>query len=131
VILLYPTIKTLQTLARYDSVDAALANARSERALPAAAPRAAASRSGPTILFWGDYAYAEVGKLDPDGTGKASCEIVRASASPPRSGSQHRIRHDDRPGNDTYPLGDATTGTALIIPGPKPYRCDRGSGSIC
>ncbi len=63
--LLYPTIKTLQTLTQFKTVDEALAYARADRAMPAMTPRAAASRSGPATLFWGDYAYAEVGKLDP------------------------------------------------------------------
>jgi glyoxylase-like metal-dependent hydrolase (beta-lactamase superfamily II)/8-oxo-dGTP pyrophosphatase MutT (NUDIX family) len=122
VTLLYPTIKTLQMLARFDSVDAALAYARSDRPLAAMTPRAATSRSGPTTLFWGDYAYAEVGKLDPDATGTASCEIVPGEVvrlSP-------RVRRITAPnpgmmtgpGTNTYLLGDAATGIAVIDPGP-------------
>lgn len=120
--LLYPTLKTLQTLARFKAVDEALAHARSDRAMPAMAPRAATSRTGRTTLFWGDYAYAEVGKLDPDGTGAASCEIV--PGKPVRlSPRVRRITAPNPgmmtgPGTNTYLLGDASTGVAVIDPGP-------------
>ena len=120
--LLYPTIKTLQTLARFKAVDEAIAYARGDRAMPAMTPRAATSRSGPITLFWGDYAYAEIGKLDREGTGAASCEIV--------SGQSVRLAPRTRritapnpgmmtgPGTNTYLLGDAATGVAVIDPGP-------------
>jgi glyoxylase-like metal-dependent hydrolase (beta-lactamase superfamily II)/8-oxo-dGTP pyrophosphatase MutT (NUDIX family) len=122
VLLLYPTIKTLQTLARFQTVDEALAYARSDRALPAMTARAATSRAGPVTLFWGDYAYAEVGKLDLEGTGLASCEIVPGTAVR-LSPCVQRITATNPgmmtgPGTNTYLLGDANTGVAVIDPGP-------------
>ena len=122
VTLLYPTTKTLQALAQFKTVDEALAYARTPRALPAMTPRAAMSSSGPTTLFWGDYAYAEAAKLDPDGTGAASCEIVPGKCVR-LSPSVRRITAPNPgmmtgPGTNTYLLGDATTGVAVIDPGP-------------
>jgi len=120
--LLYPTIKTLQALARFRKVDEALAFARSDRAMPAMIPRAATSRAGPVTLFWGDYAYAEVGKLDPDGAGTARCEIapgevVRLSPRVRRITAPNPGMMTG-PGTNTYLLGDAATGIAVIDPGP-------------
>jgi len=92
--LLYPTIKTLQLLGRFETVDAALAYARTDREMPSMVPRAATSRAGPTTLFWGDYAYAEVGKLDPAGSGMANSEIVPRSSS--RSADSVRSRSGAR-----------------------------------
>ena len=120
--LLYPTIKTLQTLAQFRTVNEALEYARTDRTMPAMTPRTATSRSGPTTLFWGDYAYAEVGKLDPDGTGTARCEIV--PGQPVRLSPRiRRITAPNAgmmtgPGTNTYLLGDATAGIAVIDPGP-------------
>jgi glyoxylase-like metal-dependent hydrolase (beta-lactamase superfamily II)/8-oxo-dGTP pyrophosphatase MutT (NUDIX family) len=120
--LLYPTIKTLETLARFRRVDEVLAYARSERALPPMAPRTAASRDGPRCLFPGDFAYAEIGKLDPEGAGTASCEIVPGVAVR-LSARVRRVTAPNPgmmtgPGTNTYLLGDASTGVAVIDPGP-------------
>ena len=120
--LLYPTIKTLQALEHFRTVDEALAYARTDRVSPAMTPRAAMSRAGATTLFWGDYAYAEVGKLDPDGKAMASCEIVPGTVV----GLSPRVRRITAPnpgmmtgpGTNTYLLGNASTGIAVIDPGP-------------
>ena len=120
--LLFPTIKTLETLARFGRVADAMDYARSPRPMPAMAPRTAVGRQGPKLLVPGDYAYAEVGKLDPEGQGTASYEIVPGTIvqiaprirrlTAPNPGAM------TGPGTNTYLLGDAESGIAVIDPGP-------------
>ncbi len=120
--LLFPTIKTLEVLARFGRVDDAMDYARSPRPMPPMAPRSAVGRQGPKLLVPGDHAYAEIGKLDPDGNGTASYEIVPGTVvqlaprirrlTAPNPGAM------TGPGTNTYLLGDAESGIAVIDPGP-------------
>jgi len=120
--LLYPTIKALELLARFRRVEEVLAYARSERAMPAMPPRRALRRDGRQLLFAGDYAYAEVAKLDPEGAGTASCEIVPGVAVRLSQRVQRVTAPNPGmltgPGTNTYLLGDAATGVTVIDPGP-------------
>jgi glyoxylase-like metal-dependent hydrolase (beta-lactamase superfamily II) len=120
--LMFPTMKTLELLAKFARVADALDYAHTPRAMPPMAPRTATGRDGPKLLVPGDYAYAEVGKLDPEGKGTAAYEIlpgvpvqiapriVRLTA--PNPGMM------TGPGTNTYLLGDAASGIAVIDPGP-------------
>jgi glyoxylase-like metal-dependent hydrolase (beta-lactamase superfamily II)/8-oxo-dGTP pyrophosphatase MutT (NUDIX family) len=120
--LMFPTLKTLELLAKFDRVADALDYAHTPRAMPPMSPRLASGRDGPKLLVPGDYAYAEIGKLDPEGKGDASYEIlpgvpvriapriVRLTA--PNPGMM------TGPGTNTYLLGDASSGIAVIDPGP-------------
>lgn len=120
--LMFPTLKTLELLAKFDRVADALDYAHTPRAMPPMSPRLAYGRDGPKLLVPGDYAYAEVGKLDPDGTGAAAYEIlpgVPVRIAPrilrltaPNPGVM------TGPGTNTYLLGDAASGVAVIDPGP-------------
>ncbi len=119
--LVFPTIKTLESIARFDRAAALMQFARSPRAMPAMAPRTASTREGRKLLVPGDYAYAEVGRLDPEGRGTVAGEIV--------AGVVVRLSEDVRritapnpgfmtgPGTNTYLLG-AGGDIALIDPGP-------------
>jgi glyoxylase-like metal-dependent hydrolase (beta-lactamase superfamily II)/8-oxo-dGTP pyrophosphatase MutT (NUDIX family) len=120
--LLFPTIKTLELLAGFGRVADALDYARTPRPMPPMSPRLATGRDGPRLLVPGDYAYAEVDKLDPEGKGAAAYEILPGVAvriaprivrlTAPNPGVM------TGPGTNTYLLGDAQSGIAVIDPGP-------------
>ncbi len=120
--LVFPTIKTLESIARFDTAAALMEFARSPRAMPVMAPRTANSREGKKLLVPGDYAYAEVGRLDPEGSGSASCEIV-PGATVQLSPKIRRITAPNPgfmtgPGTNTYLLGVGGD-IAVIDPGPE------------
>ena len=119
--MVFPTIKTLESLARFPRVEDLMAFARSPRNMPVMAPRAAMGRKGAKLLVPGDYAYAEVGRLDPGGRGTAAADIV-PGAVVRLSDRVRRITapnpgHMTGPGTNTYLLG-AGEDIALIDPGP-------------
>lgn len=121
--LMFPTVKTLESLTRFARVEDMLEFARSPRSRPIMAPRAAVALDGSQrTLVPGDFAYAEVKKLDPDNKGQVWCDIkpgrpveiasqvVRVTA--PNPGMM------TGPGTNTYLIGNAETGIAVIDPGP-------------
>ena len=119
--LVFPTIKTLESIAGFDTAAALLAFARSPRKMPTMAPRTANSAEGKKLLVPGDYAYAEVGRLDPGGRGSASCEIVPGTVVQ-LSPKVRRITAPNPgfmtgPGTNAYLLG-AGEDIAVIDPGP-------------
>jgi len=119
--LVFPTIKTLESIAGFATAAALMAFARSPRKMPTMAPRSASSREGRKLLVPGDYAYAEVGKLDPECRGTASCEIIPGNTVR-LSSRVRRITAPNPgfmtgPGTNTYLLGDGGD-VAVIDPGP-------------
>lgn len=75
--LVFPTIKTLERLAPLHDTGALMAHTRSQPSIPAIHPRPARAQDGSMRrLIPGDHAYAEIGKLDPEGSGIASADIV-------------------------------------------------------
>ncbi|HEY5293078.1 MAG TPA: MBL fold metallo-hydrolase [Burkholderiales bacterium] len=120
-ILVFPTIKTLESIARFETAAALMDYARSPRKMPTMAPRVASSREGKKLLVPGDYAYAEVGRLDPEGLGTAACEIIPGTTVQ-LSPRVRRITAPNPgfmtgPGTNTYLVG-AGGDIAVIDPGP-------------
>jgi glyoxylase-like metal-dependent hydrolase (beta-lactamase superfamily II)/8-oxo-dGTP pyrophosphatase MutT (NUDIX family) len=119
--LVFPTIKTLESIAGFSTAAALMEFARSPRTMPTMAPRAATTREGRKILVPGDYAYAEIGRLDPEGKGTAAGEIIPGAVvqlwdkvrriTAPNPGFM------TGPGTNTYLLG-AGGDIAVIDPGP-------------
>ncbi len=120
--IMFPTLKTLESISKMRDVAAALEYARSPRPMPAMHPRVAVGKDGKKILVPGDYAYAEVGKLDPEQKVTASYEIIPGT---PVALSDQMMRLTapnpsvmTGPGTNCYIVGDESSGVAVIDPGP-------------
>ena len=119
--MVFPTIKTLESMARFAKVEDLMDFARSPRDMPVMAPRAATGREGKKLLVPSDYAYAEVGRLDPQGKGTAAADIVSGTVVR-LSDKVRRIAAPNQgdmtgPGTNSYLIG-AGGDIALIDPGP-------------
>jgi glyoxylase-like metal-dependent hydrolase (beta-lactamase superfamily II)/8-oxo-dGTP pyrophosphatase MutT (NUDIX family) len=120
--LLPVTRRTLQELARFGNAEAALEEARSRREIRLTMPRIASGATGQRILLPEEFAYAEVGRLDPEGRGGVSCELVagRAVRLSPRV---VRVTAPNPgpmtgPGTNSYIVGTGDAWT-VIDPGPE------------
>ena len=121
--LMFPTIKTLEALARFHRVEELLAHAKTPRQILAMNPKGALDRDGQShLLIPGDPAYAEVAKIDRDNSGH--CRTYIEPGVPVTLGENIvRLTAANRgmmtgPGTNTYLLGNASTGVAVIDPGP-------------
>lgn len=121
--LMGPTRATLHTLAGFESAQAALAWAAAAREVPRIFPRIGIDAGGARPVMPDEFAFAELGRLDPQGHGHARCDIrpghaVRLSprivrVTAPNSGVM------TGPGTNTYLVGSADGGEwAAIDPGP-------------
>lgn len=121
--LMFPTIKTLESLAPFKYVEELLEYARKPRPKMMMAPVTATSRAGEThTLIPGDFAYAEIKKIDTDNLGtyrsyiepgiavEIGHDVWRVTAANPgmMTGS----------GTNSYLIGNAKDGVAVIDPGP-------------
>jgi glyoxylase-like metal-dependent hydrolase (beta-lactamase superfamily II)/8-oxo-dGTP pyrophosphatase MutT (NUDIX family) len=118
--LMHATMKTLEVLSRHADCASLIAETRARPATGAQTPRRATGRAGPRILGRDDFAYAEVGKLDPEGKGTVAYEIVPGVVTR-LSDKVRRITAPNPgfmtgPGTNTYLLGEGEV--AVIDPGP-------------
>jgi glyoxylase-like metal-dependent hydrolase (beta-lactamase superfamily II)/8-oxo-dGTP pyrophosphatase MutT (NUDIX family) len=121
--LVLPTVRTLQTLAQLGSVEAVLAHARALSHVPCWMPHLGTGSRGVRPVAPDEHAWAELGRLDPEGHGTASYELApgRAVRLSPRlvritapNGSMMT-----GPGTNTYLLGGGEDNEwAVIDPGP-------------
>ena len=120
--LLPVTQRTLQDLARFGSSAEALAEARTRRDIAVTMPRLATSTRGRRIVLPHELPWAEIGRLDPEGRGDVSCELLpgRAVRLSPRI---IRVTAPNPgpmtgPGTNSYLVGEGGAWT-VIAPGPQ------------
>lgn len=119
--LVHPTVRTLEQLTAFDTAAQALAQPRPAGSIKTIMPRRAISRAGSRVVEPDHAAYAEIGRVDPEGRGLAYCEIIPGVPMQIAPGvwrlTAHNPGYMTGPGTNTYLIGDATE--ALIIdPGP-------------
>ena len=114
--LLKVTRSVIELIGRFADTDALLAWARSPREVPMVMQRRSRDGSGPRTLMPHEPAYAEVGRLDPQGKGTVCCELqpgVAVRLSP----RVLRVTAPGQSGANAYLVGGAHSGWAAIDPG--------------
>jgi len=120
--LMLVTEETLRTLARFERAADAMAHAATPRTVPLLMPRIGSGAKGMRPVLPSHWAYAEIGRLDPEGRGDVGIELApgRAVRLSPRV---VRVTADNGsvmtgPGTNSYFVGDPGGPCALIDPGP-------------
>ncbi len=120
--LLTPTIKTLEEIARFDTVPALLSWARMPRVIAPSMPHMGTGRQGLRPVTPDEPAWAELRRIDPEGRGNGCYEIV--PGKPVRLSSRLiRVSADNGsvmtgPGTNTYLIDGGNNEWAVIDPGP-------------
>ncbi|MGV3654407.1 MAG: MBL fold metallo-hydrolase [Noviherbaspirillum sp.] len=115
------TIKTLEALLPFGNAAALMRDARAPRTIAPITPRPALGQNGRQVVIPADSSFAEVGKLDPAGSGSAYC-VIRPGTVTRLSERVRRIAAPNPgvmtgPGTNAYLVGEGDD-LALIDPGP-------------
>lgn len=121
------TRATLEAIAPFATARACLEHAQRRRAIERIMPRVGVGPDGPRPVMPHEPAYAEIGRIDPEGKGTVRCELLPGRA----------VRLSERvwrvtapngsvmtgPGTNTYFVGDpGADAWAVIDPGPDDAR---------
>ena len=120
ILLVTPTVKTLEALAAHHSVAEIVAHFSRPRTIRSTLPYIARDNKGKRVLLPGDYAYAEIAKRDTEHSGTLNCELI-AGVATPLSPTVRRIVAPNPgimtgPGTNSYLVGHNEV--AVIDPGP-------------
>ncbi len=121
--LMGPTRATLASIAQFETAAALLAWAREAREVPRIFPRIGIGSRGERPVMPGEHAWAEVGRLDPLGHGRA-CYDIQPGVAVRLSPRLIRVTANNGsvmtgPGTNTYLVGGgARNEWAVIDPGP-------------
>ena len=115
--LLKVTRSAIETVGRFADTDALLAWARAPREVKLVMQRMAMDSAGPRLVMPHEPAWAEIGRLDPDGQGTVWCEM-RPGVAVRLSPRILRVASDADGGCNSYLIGDERGEWAVIDPGP-------------
>ncbi|HYD74959.1 MBL fold metallo-hydrolase [Ramlibacter sp.] len=120
--MIFPTIRTLERLRRFDSVDAVLAACTSEEPLWRSCPRAGWLGGKEARFMEQDMPYGELQLVAPDGQIVHHLDWQSDRAVPLLKNVQRLTAPNGGfmtgPGTNSYLVGDAATGHVAIDPGP-------------
>lgn len=120
--MIFPTVRTLERLRSFDSVDALLAACAGERPLWSSCPRGGLKASSVVRCMEGDAAYGELRLVCPDGQVLHTLDW-RSTEAVPLLKNVMRLTVANGgmmtgPGTNSYIVGTAATGFIVIDPGP-------------
>lgn len=107
------TRNVIEQLGAFADMQALLAWARSEREVPMVMQRRGMGADGLRSLMPHEPAFAEIGKLDPEGAGTAWCEL---RPGVPVQLSPHVQRVTSQGGDNSYRVGDEQHGWSEVDP---------------
>jgi glyoxylase-like metal-dependent hydrolase (beta-lactamase superfamily II)/8-oxo-dGTP pyrophosphatase MutT (NUDIX family) len=120
--IIFPTIRTLQRLAAYATVDAVLAACASEQPLWTSCPRGGWLRGAETRFMEHEAPFGELELVSPDGQMVHTLDWQHERPVPLRKNVQRLTAGNPSfmtgPGTNSYLVGDAHTGYIAIDPGP-------------
>ena len=120
ILLVTPTVKTLEALAAHHSVAEIVAHFSRPRTIRSTLPYIARDNKGKRVLLPGDYAYAEIAKRDTEHSGTLNCELIAGVATPLSPTVRRMVAPNPGimtgPGTNSYLIGHNEV--AVIDPGP-------------